>query len=81
MTPFGEAIEFDYSKSVRLIINAFRLLDIGKSRPIKLTASIDAACLTKKIPYISWCQNDIRAALFMVVHSFLTCNHKIQYFY
>ena len=49
MSPFGEAVEFDYSKSVRLIFDAFGLLDVGKDRAINLTASIDAAKLTKNI--------------------------------
>ncbi len=42
-SPFGEAIEFDYSKAMHLIIDAFGLLDVGKYRAINLAASIDAA--------------------------------------
>lgn len=48
MIPFGEAIEFDNSKSVRLIIDAVGLLDIRKCRSINLRTSIEAARLTKK---------------------------------
>lgn len=32
MTPFGEAIEFDYSKATRLVIDAFGLLQVGRER-------------------------------------------------
>jgi len=39
MTHFGEAVEFVYSKSICLIIDAFGLLDMGKNRAINLTAS------------------------------------------
>ncbi len=53
MTPFGKAIEFDYGKATRLIIDAFGLLDVGRDRAINLTASIDAARLTKNIFHTS----------------------------
>jgi hypothetical protein len=53
MSPFGEAVEFDSSKSVCLIIDAFGVLDVGKDRAINLTASIDAAKLTKNISHTS----------------------------
>jgi hypothetical protein len=53
MTPFGEAVEFDYSKSICLIIDAFGHLDMGKNRAINLTASIDAVKLTKNICHTS----------------------------
>jgi len=53
MTPFGEAIEFDYGKATRLIIDVFGLLDVGRDRAINLTASIDAARLTKNICHTS----------------------------
>ncbi len=43
MTPFGEAIEFNYMKATRLVIDAFGLLDIGREWAINLSASIDAA--------------------------------------
>jgi len=38
MTPFGEAIEFDYAKAMRLIIDAFGLSDVGRERAIYVTA-------------------------------------------
>jgi hypothetical protein len=53
MTHFGEAVEFVYSKSICLIIDAFGLLDMGKNRAINLTASVDAVKLTKNICHTS----------------------------
>jgi hypothetical protein len=54
MTPFGEAIEFDYAKATRLVVDAFGLLDIlGRERAINLSTSIDAAHLTKNICHTS----------------------------
>jgi len=47
MTSFGESVEFDCSKSVRLINDTFGLLDVGKDRAINFTASINGAKLTK----------------------------------
>ena len=38
MTPFGEAIEFDYAKTMQLIIDAFGLSDVGRERAIYVTA-------------------------------------------
>jgi hypothetical protein len=43
MNPFGEAIEFDYMKATRLVIDAFGLLDTGREQAINLSALIDAA--------------------------------------
>ncbi len=53
MTPFGEAIEFDYSKTTRLFIDAFGLSEVGKDRATNVTASNDAARLTKNICHTS----------------------------
>jgi len=53
MTPFGESIEFDYGKATRLIIDSFGLLDAARDRAINVTASIDAARLTKNICHTS----------------------------
>jgi hypothetical protein len=53
ITPFSEAIEFDYGKATCLIMDAFGLLDVGRDRAINLTASIDAARLTKNIFHTS----------------------------
>ncbi len=53
MTPFGEAIEFDYSKTTHPVIDAFGLLQVGNYRAINVTASIDAVRLTKNICHTS----------------------------
>jgi len=52
-TDFGEGVEFDYAKTTRLVIDAFGLSEIGKERPINVSASIDAAKLTKNITHTS----------------------------
>ena len=52
-TDFGEGVEFDYAKTTRLVIDAFCLSGIGKERPINISASIDAAKLTKNITLTS----------------------------
>jgi FtsZ-binding cell division protein ZapB len=52
-TDFGEGIEFNYAKTTRLVIDAFGLSDIGKDRPMNISASIDAAKLTKSITHTS----------------------------
>jgi hypothetical protein len=52
-TAFGEGIEFNYAKTTRLVIDAFGLQDIGKTRPINISASIDAAKVTKHITHTS----------------------------
>lgn len=53
MTPCGESIEFDYGKATRLIVEAFGLQNIGRDSAINLSASIDAARLTKNICHTS----------------------------
>jgi len=53
MTPFGEAIEFDYAKATHFIIDAFGLSDTGRERAVNVTAFIDAAHLTKNICHTS----------------------------
>ncbi len=52
-TQFGEGIEFNYAKTTRLVINAFCLEDIGKTRPINISASINAAKLSKTLTHTS----------------------------
>jgi hypothetical protein len=52
-TNFGEGVEFDYAKTTRLVIDAFGLSDVGKERQINISASIDAAKLTKNIMHTS----------------------------
>jgi hypothetical protein len=52
-TQFGEGIEFIYAKTTRLVSNAFGLEDIGKTRPINISASIDAAKLSKNLTHTS----------------------------
>jgi hypothetical protein len=52
-TDFGKGVEFDYTKTTRLFIDAFGLSEIGKERPINVGASIDAAKLTKNITHTS----------------------------
>jgi hypothetical protein len=46
---FGEGLEFDYARTTHLVIDEFGLTDVGKERPINISASIDAAKLTKNI--------------------------------
>jgi hypothetical protein len=46
---FGEGLEFDYAHTTRLVIDAFGLTNVKKERPINISASIDAAKLTKNI--------------------------------
>jgi hypothetical protein len=52
-TPFGEGVEFDYAKATRLVINGFDLESVGMSRNVNLSASIDAAHMTKSICHTS----------------------------
>jgi hypothetical protein len=52
-TPFGEGIEFDYAKVTRLVLNAFSLEDAAKQRSANISASIDAARMTKNICHTS----------------------------
>ena len=52
-TDFGEGIEFDYGKATRLVINAFGLEEQAKERSINVSASIDAARVTKNICHTS----------------------------
>jgi hypothetical protein len=52
-TPFGEGVKFDYAKATRLVINGFDLESVGMSRYVNLSASIDAAHMTKSICHTS----------------------------
>jgi hypothetical protein len=48
-TQFGEGIEFNYAKTTRPFIDAFGLNQIGKTRNINISASIDATKITKNL--------------------------------
>jgi hypothetical protein len=52
-TDLGEGIEFDYARTTCIAIGAFGLADIGKERSINVSASIDAAKLTKNNSHTS----------------------------
>ncbi len=52
-TDFGEGVEFDYARTTRLVINAFGLEQLGRERAINVSASIDAAKLTKNLTHTS----------------------------
>ena len=52
-TDLGEGLEFDCAKTTRMIIYAFGLKDDGKTRPISVSLSIDAAKVTKNITHTS----------------------------
>jgi hypothetical protein len=52
-TPYGEGIEFDYAKVTRLVINSYGLEDAGRQRRINISASIDAARITKNLCHTS----------------------------
>jgi hypothetical protein len=52
-TQFGEGIEFNYAKTTRLVIDAFGLNRIGITRNINISASIDAAKITKNLTHTS----------------------------
>jgi hypothetical protein len=52
-TPYGEGIEFDYAKVTRLVINSYGLEDAGRQRRINISASIDAAHITKNLCHSS----------------------------
>jgi hypothetical protein len=49
----GEGIEFDYAKVTWLVINSFGLKDAVKVRNINISASIDAASITKNLCHTS----------------------------
>jgi hypothetical protein len=58
-TPFGEGIELDYKKITRLVLNAFSLEDAAKQHSANISASIDAARMSKKhAPHIIWTEDD-----------------------
>jgi hypothetical protein len=48
-TAFVEGIEFDYAKLTHLVIKAFSLENTAKERKVNLSASIDAAKVTKNL--------------------------------
>jgi hypothetical protein len=52
-THYGEGIEFDYTKVTRLVINTFGLEDAAKKRKVNISASIDAAWITKNLCHTS----------------------------
>ncbi len=52
-TPFGEGLEFDYAKLTRLVINSFELEPIATHNPVNISASIDAARVTKNLCHTS----------------------------
>jgi hypothetical protein len=52
-TPFGDGVEFDYAKATRLVINRFDLESVRMSWNVNLSASIDAAHMTKNICHTS----------------------------
>jgi hypothetical protein len=52
-TSKGEAVEFDYAKSMLCITQAFHLDDVGKRRSLSVASSIDGASLTKNISMIA----------------------------
>jgi hypothetical protein len=52
-TPFGEGVELDYAKMTRLVINCFGLERIAAEQPVNISASIDAARVTKNLGHTS----------------------------
>jgi hypothetical protein len=52
-TQYGEGIEFDYARVMRLVIDAFGLKQTAMERKINITGSIDAARVTKNICHTS----------------------------
>jgi hypothetical protein len=50
---FGEGLEFDCARTTCLVIDAFGLTNVRKKRPINISASIDAAKLTKNTMHTS----------------------------
>jgi hypothetical protein len=52
-TAYGERIEFDYAKVTWLVISTFGLEDAAKERRINISASIDAARVTKNLCHTS----------------------------
>jgi hypothetical protein len=52
-TPFGEGVELDYAKVTRLVINCFGLEQIAAEQPVNISASIDAARVTKNLSHTS----------------------------
>ena len=47
VTSMGEAVEFDYGLTMRCILRAFHLEEIGKRRSLSVASSIDGASLCK----------------------------------
>ncbi len=52
-TKYGESIEFNYAKTAHLVIEAFGLSAVGKTQSINISASIDAAKITKNLTHTS----------------------------
>ena len=48
-TEFGEGLEFDRARTTHFVINAFGLESIGRTRPTNISASMDAAKVTKNL--------------------------------
>ena len=53
ITKKGEAIEFDYARSMLCITRAFYLDEIGKARSLSVASSIDGASLSKNLSIIA----------------------------
>ncbi len=58
-TQFGEGIEFNYTRTICIIIDAFGLDQIGKMRNVNISASIDAAKITKNLTHICWVKDTV----------------------
>lgn len=52
-TNMGEAIQFDYAKTMLCITKAFHLDEIGKERSLSIASSIDGASLSKNLSIIA----------------------------
>jgi hypothetical protein len=52
-TANGEAIQFDYAKTMVCIMQAFRLDGVGKTRQLSIASSIDGASLTKNMSIVA----------------------------
>jgi hypothetical protein len=53
LTSMGEAVEFDYGKTMCCIFRAFHLDEIGKRRSLSVASSIDGASLSKNLSIIA----------------------------
>ena len=53
LTSMGEAVEFDYGKTMMCILKAFHLDDVGRQRSLSVASSIDGASLSKNLSIIA----------------------------